>query len=172
MLRLIGAISGWLDWFADMLSRLIVALFSILILWSVISRYGFHAPLSWSEEIARALLVWMTFLAGSVSVKRHEHVGFDLLAKKFDATSRVGGAVRIVSDAAIAIVAGILLVYGARLTGKAVHQTTSVLLFSQAWIYLAIPTGATIMLIHIVSITADRFSWGRSVVSENAAAAS
>jgi TRAP-type transport system small permease protein len=51
----------------------------IIIIVAVIARYGFSHAISWSEEVPRYLLVWISFLAGASCVLRREHVGFDVL---------------------------------------------------------------------------------------------
>jgi TRAP-type C4-dicarboxylate transport system permease small subunit len=57
---------------------LATALFVIIVV-AVIGRYGFDEAVSWTEEVPRYLLIWISFLAGAVCVLRREHVGFDVL---------------------------------------------------------------------------------------------
>lgn len=44
----------------------------------VIARYVLHTPLSWSEEVARLAMVWLTFIAASFILARREHIAVDL----------------------------------------------------------------------------------------------
>ena len=39
-----------------------------IILFTVVSRYGFSWVLSWSEEVPRYLLIWVSFLSAAVGV--------------------------------------------------------------------------------------------------------
>src|SRR5262249_51463895 len=55
-----------------------IALFVIVVA-AIVARYGFGQAVSWTEEVPRYLLVWISFLAASVGVLRREHVGFDVL---------------------------------------------------------------------------------------------
>jgi TRAP-type C4-dicarboxylate transport system permease small subunit len=57
---------------------LATALFVIIVV-AVIARYGFGQAVSWTEEVPRYLLIWISFLAGAVCVLRRDHVGFDVL---------------------------------------------------------------------------------------------
>ena len=44
-----------------------------------IARYGFGQAVSWTEEVPRYLLIWISFLAAAVGVLNRDHVGFDVL---------------------------------------------------------------------------------------------
>ena len=57
---------------------LATALFAIVIA-AVVFRYGFGQAVSWTEEVPRYLLIWISFLGAASCVLRREHVGFDVL---------------------------------------------------------------------------------------------
>ena len=57
---------------------LTIALFIIVVV-AIVARYGFGQAVSWTEEVPRYLLIWISFLAAAVGVLRREHVGFDVL---------------------------------------------------------------------------------------------
>ena len=54
------------------------ALFIIVVV-AVVARYGFGQAVSWTEEVPRYLLIWISFLAAAVGVFHRDHVGFDVL---------------------------------------------------------------------------------------------
>lgn len=60
---------------------LLVATFG-LVLSQVISRYVFSNPLTWTEELARFALVWLTFISAGFVMARRLHVTVDLVAAK------------------------------------------------------------------------------------------
>lgn len=55
-----------------------------LVLTQVISRYVFDAPLSWTEELARFSLIWLTFVSAGFVMARRLHVTVDLVAAKLN----------------------------------------------------------------------------------------
>lgn len=57
---------------------LTIAIFTIVVL-AVVFRYGFGQAVSWTEEVPRYLLIWVSFLGAAVCVLKREHVGFDVL---------------------------------------------------------------------------------------------
>src|SRR5215475_10965945 len=59
----------------------------IIVVAAVVARYGFGRAVSWTEEVPRYLLVWISFLAAAVGVLNRDHVGFDVL---FNALPRNG----------------------------------------------------------------------------------
>ena len=62
-----------------------VALFAALfltVLLQVFTRYVLGTPLTWTEEIARYLLIWTTFVAAAYVSARRLHISVDLLVSK------------------------------------------------------------------------------------------
>ena len=51
----------------------------VLVFGNVMLRYGFNSGITLSEELSRWLFVWMTFLGAIVALRKHEHLGTDLL---------------------------------------------------------------------------------------------
>ncbi len=64
------------------------ALFLIVVV-AIVARYGFGQAVSWTEEVPRYLLIWISFLAAAVGVMQRDHVGFDVL---FNALAQAGTA--------------------------------------------------------------------------------
>jgi TRAP-type C4-dicarboxylate transport system permease small subunit len=50
-----------------------------LVFGNVMLRYGFNSGITLSEELSRWLFVWMTFLGAIVALRKHEHLGTDML---------------------------------------------------------------------------------------------
>lgn len=59
-----------------------LAAMSILVFVNVILRYAFNSGITWSEEMARFLFIWMTFLGAIAGLKDNDHLGVDMLIKK------------------------------------------------------------------------------------------
>lgn len=68
-----------LDYFVTAVFSLMV----ILIVIQVIFRYALAIALTWSEETARLLFVWATFLGAAVVGREKEHIRIDYVLKKF-----------------------------------------------------------------------------------------
>jgi len=76
----VGAGLGWLIKIEQFASVALVATILITMGMQVISRYVFQSPISWSEEIARLAMIWLTFLSASFVAARHQHIAVDLFS--------------------------------------------------------------------------------------------
>ena len=55
---------------------------TIVVLLGVFFRYVLQQPLSWSEEVARYLMIWAASLAVSIGIMRKEHLGITFLISR------------------------------------------------------------------------------------------
>jgi TRAP-type transport system small permease protein len=101
--------------------------------------------LSWSEEVPRYLLIWISFLGGAVCVDLHDHIAFDYLYKRFPRPLRA--VVQLLINAAIFAFGWIMLVYGIHFVRAFGGDFMESIPFTNVWYYTALPvSGALIML--------------------------
>ena len=60
----------------------------VLVFGNVMLRYGFNSGITLSEELSRWLFVWMTFLGAIVALRKHEHLGTDMLVGRLGALGK------------------------------------------------------------------------------------
>lgn len=80
-----------LDRYCRLLDALMVAALAgmvLLVFGNVVLRYLFNSGLSASEELARWLFVWLTFLGAVVALKEHGHLGTDALVSRLPAAGK------------------------------------------------------------------------------------
>jgi TRAP-type C4-dicarboxylate transport system permease small subunit len=101
----------------------------------VVARYGFAAPLSWSEELSRFLFVWLSFLSAWLAWQRREHIAVDLLPEAFrPAATRL-------CEALVLGFAILAMVKGMRLMGLAAGQPSAALNLPMVWVYAGFYAG-------------------------------
>jgi len=61
---------------------------AILVAVQVFCRYGLNSSLFWSEELARYMLVWLSFLGATVAYYRSLHPGVDALVSRMSPARR------------------------------------------------------------------------------------
>lgn len=68
----------WLDtalaWITEVPAAILVALEILVLLAGVISRYVFHRPLTWSDELASVLFLWLAMFGAVIALRRGEHM--------------------------------------------------------------------------------------------------
>lgn len=70
------------DAFVGKLLVLILGVMVINVLWQVFSRYFTDSPSSFTDELARYLMIWLGILGAAYVGGRNEHVAIDFFTKK------------------------------------------------------------------------------------------
>jgi tripartite ATP-independent transporter DctM subunit len=111
----------------------------------VVSRYVFHAPLVWSDELASILFLWLSMLGAVVALRRGEHMRMTALVQKVRPQTRA----MLDAFAIAASVAFLVLIIWPSID-YALEESfivTPALEISNAWRAAAIPAGIGIMLV-------------------------
>ncbi len=61
----------------------------------VVSRYFLHAPLSWSEELARFLLMWLAMLSAAYAFRTKSHFALRIVVEQFPDTLKRGVSIAV-----------------------------------------------------------------------------
>src|SRR5262244_2795279 len=60
----------------------------VILLAGVVSRYVFHRPLLWSDELASILFLWLAMLGAVVALRRGEHMRMTAVVGKVSPSAR------------------------------------------------------------------------------------
>jgi len=60
----------------------------VLVFGNVVLRYAFNTGITVSEEVARWLFVWMTFVGSVLALRKHAHLGMDSLVARLPVAAR------------------------------------------------------------------------------------
>ena len=131
---------------------LMVALVSA-VSWQVISRYIFSSPSSWTEEVARFLLIWIGVLGASYAFRTGVHLGLDVLPKKLTGTS--AQILKLFTVSVVMIFAILVLVIGGgslvMLTWE-LKQHSAVLGLPISFVYSVIPVSGVLICFYAVAL--------------------
>ncbi len=139
---------------------LLVVLMSAIVidvLLQVFSRYLFNAPLSFTDELASFLLIWLGLLGSAYATGEKQHLAIDLLAMRVSPTSQrrleviVTGLV-VIFAVAVLIVGGSWLVY----TGFLFGQLSASLQLSLGYVYLIVPITGVLIAYYSIDNTFRR----------------
>lgn len=82
----------------------------VVVLVGTFWRYVLNDPILWTEEAARYLMIWMALIAASISMKRHEHLGVEILINRLPVKARK--AMQLVTSLFVAYFLYVLTVQG------------------------------------------------------------
>ena len=120
----------------------------IAITMQIVFRVFFNA-LSWSEEAARYLLVWSTFLGASMAYKRGMHIAVTFLIEVFPPAARK--ILQIISHLLAAVFFVIIIIYGVKYMQMQSTQVSASLRLPMKYVYLIIPFSGAVMGLHAVT---------------------
>ena len=148
MLKVIDTVYGALAKVIQYVVLILLALMVIIVFSNVVSRYYLQVSLAWSEEIARFMLVWLVFLGSFLAYIHDEHLGLDILVKKFPPTLRKAVAVcanLLVIFALYAVMEGGYLMMMANFDWLSASAE-----IPQGYVYLVIPLSCGLMILQTV----------------------
>ena len=129
-------------------SALLAAIVVVLFM-QVICRYFLAISLSWPEELARYLLVWLVFIGGAAAIASGEQLVVDTLIEL--SSERYRRIFRFIAPVG-GLLGVMLLSYSAiPLFGAASRTVSPATNISLGWVYAALPAGcllAAIFLVH------------------------
>ena len=128
---------------ARILDALAVVTFTgmfLCVIAQVVLRYFFGDPLTWSDELARYLFVWCSFIGWVVAARKRSHLGITLVAER--SPPRVKAAIELVGALAAVAFAGVLLYYGLLITSRNADVDTVTLFFTFGVVYAIVPAAA------------------------------
>tara|TARA_R110000824_G_scaffold59379_6_gene159497 strand:+ start:2516 stop:3034 length:519 start_codon:yes stop_codon:yes gene_type:complete len=108
----------------------------------IASRVLFSA-VGWTEEVSRFLLVWITFLAGTLAFQRGRHIAVTFAVDALPV--RVRQAARIAATLAVLAFLVALVVIGYRYMQVQSFQKSASLRLSMTYVYAVIPLTAALM---------------------------
>lgn len=117
-----------------------------LIFLNVLLRYIFKNSFTWAEELSRYLLVWITFIGGSLAVRDNVHVNMDLLLNNINIKLKKPLIYLIYLGSSLIMVylsySGFKIMNDVRVSG----QVSTSMEFLPIWlVYLAVPIGSILM---------------------------
>ena len=138
------------------LNALLAVMLAVLVaslVYQVFGRYVLnHAP-SWTEELARFLMVYITMLGSAALIRREGHISVNVLVDALPAPLR--HAVLWLRDAIMLSAAGFLMWYGYGFALIGARRASPALEISMYWPVLAIPISGLLIAMFLVLARLD-----------------
>lgn len=125
------------------LSGVVVSTFALLtltVLLQVFSRHVLPIALTWLEDLAKGLLVWLSLLGSALAYAERQHLGIDLLLHPMhpqpqDLLHRIGHALIGLFALLVLVLGGSTLAWQSIATGQTIPGTP----LNRAAVYAAVP---------------------------------
>lgn len=141
-------LSLWSDRASRILMIVMMAAMFLTVFLGVANRFVFKISMSWTEQLSRFLLIWVSMVGAAIAVRPALHIGVMFIV------TRLGRWRRLVMTVNSVLIIGFLAVvgyYGLRLCLSQSSQTSPVMNLSMFWPFLAVPAGCLLMIIHYLA---------------------
>ena len=141
--RILVACNRWL------LILLLLAM-ACIVFANVVLRYTTGDSIVWAEEVARHMMIWVTFLGAGLVLRFGGHVAIDNLHRAV--STRSAQIIRGIVVVSLAVFFVVMTVTSSQYVYATRFQTTAATDIPISWIYAAMPAGFVLMLVHLLFI--------------------
>jgi TRAP-type C4-dicarboxylate transport system permease small subunit len=126
---------------------LMLAAMAAIVFANVALRFLTDQSILWVEEVSRFLMIWMTFLGSGLVLRYGGHIGIDTLQEKFPARA---AWIRALIFLLLFCFFVFMVWIGLRYASLTWGQTTPVMEVPVGAVYLAMPLGFALMIVHLL----------------------
>ena len=119
------------------------------VLAQVVFRYFLGDPLVWSDELARYLFVWCSFLGWVIAARKRSHLSVSSVADRLPPKGRA--LLALVGALAALLFAALLVYYGGRIAARNWDVETTSLAISIGVVYAIVPVAAVAVALHALA---------------------
>jgi TRAP-type C4-dicarboxylate transport system permease small subunit len=132
---------------------IMLAVMSVIIFANVVLRYTTNVSIEWAEEVARHLMIWLTFIGCGPVLRYGGHIAVENLQDTLPRSVAI--AMRLVIALLLTCLFVFFIWFGLEYMDRTQYQQTPATQISFAIIYAALPIGAAMTLIHWLLIVKD-----------------
>jgi tripartite ATP-independent transporter DctM subunit len=130
--------------FVESIASTLVLVEILVLVVGVVSRFVFHRPLVWVDELASICFLWLAMMGATVALLRGEHMGLTALVARFEPAKRL--AAQTLAQAVIALFLILLLPWACEYALDEWAIETPALGLHNTFRAAAMPTGIALML--------------------------
>lgn len=153
-MKIIGKAFDSLEKALKIICGVLLVGFVALTLIQVVMRYVFGNPLSWSEQLARYMFIWMLMLYMPVIMRHGNNLGFDLIINRL--SKKAQNVFWIICEMLIAAFAALYCTYSVQLCIKFSRKTLVGLGIKANWVYSAQIVGAALLFLFSLELVINR----------------
>ena len=136
----------------------ILAAMAAMVFANVVLRFLTDHSIIWVEEVSRYLMIWLTFLGAGLVLRYGGHVGVDTLQQTLPGHA---AWIRAAIFALLLVFFATMLWLGVRYSMVTWGQTTPVMQIPIGVVYLAMPLGFALLIVHLMLMATAYLREGR-----------
>ena len=152
--NIIHKVSDFVDKICGVLCIVMLSAMVLLTGAQILCRLWFTA-LSWSEEMTRYLLVWSTFIGGSIVYKHGGHISVTLVQDLFPAALQK--SLHLLVHLICGPFCGVAVYFGSKYMNLQGNQLSAALRIPMRLMYMAIPLACMVIELHILDAILQLF---------------
>lgn len=129
---------------------IMLAIMTATISLQVFYRYILGSSLTWSEEIARYLFIWVIMLGASIGIKERFHISITIIKDKLSGKAKQ--ILDIILNLGIGILGVIMVTSGAELAQVVAIQLSPAMRLNMSLVYMSVPVSGILIVIHVLDI--------------------
>lgn len=144
-------VRGFIDFWLSRALMLLMAASVLNVLWQVFTRFILQHPSSYTEELARFLLVWIGLLGASYASGKGMHLAIDYFANKLRPGIRKYISM-VIQGMVLLFALSVMVVGGVRLVFITLFldQTSAALQVKLGYVYLVLPLSGIIIMFYAI----------------------
>ncbi|MDD2545250.1 MAG: TRAP transporter small permease [Burkholderiaceae bacterium] len=131
----------------------LLAAMALIIFANVVLRYTTSQSIEWAEEVARYMMVWLTFLGAGPVLRYGGHIAVENLQDSLPL--RWAQALRALIALMLFVFFGFIVYAGMTYVGRVQYQMTPTTQVSMSWVYASMPVGGVLLFAHWMLIVRD-----------------
>jgi len=155
--RRAALLSAGLNWLVERICALLLVLLILDVWLGVLVRYVIDLPITFTEELARYLMIWAALLAVSCGIARRAHVGVLVVLETLPQPAR--RALEIAFDLIAFGFFALLFVYGIGFAESGGRQFTMIYDMTKFWPHLAVPVAAALCCVQLLLVALSDLGW-------------
>ena len=130
---------------------LLLAAMALMVFANIALRFLTNHSILWVEEVSRYAMIWLTFLGAGLVLRHGGHIGIDTLQNRLP---QWAPTIRATILVLVLGFCGFMAWIGMRYAMLTWNQTTPVLQIPVGSVYLALPAGFALLIMHLLMMAA------------------
>jgi TRAP-type C4-dicarboxylate transport system permease small subunit len=154
-----------LNWLVERACVLLMVLLVLDVWLGVLARYVLPFPATFTEELARYLMIWMALLAVSSGISHREHIGVLVLFERFPPAVRKWLA--MLFDLIALVFFALIFFYGLGMVERGFSRYTMIEAIPKAYPFMGVPLAAAMACIQLALVAVHDFFTAGDAVGTN-----